>query len=223
VSFFDREQITEVEVPAVPLPERRRDEPVPRPEAPPPPAEPEPAPAPESHEEPQTEHAEGEFRIPDGYAVLEGEVRAERCAVGLIVSRFNGEITGRMLDEALAELERAGVDRSSVTVMPVPGAFELPIGAMALAKTRRYACVVALGCVIRGETAHFDYVAGEAASGLQLAAIETGVPVAFGVLTTETREQAEARIGRAADAVRSALEMADLFGKLRTRAASPAA
>jgi len=188
----------------------------------PPPAAPAPA-APEAYEPPPDEHAEGEFRIPNGYTVLEGEVRAERRAVALVVSRFNGEITGRMLDEALAELERAGVDRSSVTVMPVPGAFELPVGALALAKTRRYACVVALGCVIRGETAHFDYVAGEAASGLQLAAIETGVPVAFGVLTTETREQAEARIGRAADAVRSALEMADLFGKLRTRAATPAA
>jgi 6,7-dimethyl-8-ribityllumazine synthase len=97
----------------------------------------------------------------------------------------------------------------------VPGAFELPLAAMALAKTRRYACIVALGCVIRGETPHFEYVAGEAASGLQLAAIETGVPVSFGVLTTESVEQAEARIDRAADAVRSALEMADIFSQLR--------
>src|SRR5262249_8594094 len=127
-----------------------------------------------------------------------------------------------MLERALAAVEEAGVPRSSVTVMPVPGAFELPLGAMALAKTRRFACVVALGCVIRGETAHFEYVAGEAASGLQLAAIETGVPVAFGVLTTENREQALSRIGRAADAVHSALEMADLFGQLRARAGSPA-
>jgi 6,7-dimethyl-8-ribityllumazine synthase len=79
--------------------------------------------------------------------------------------------------------------------------------------------VVALGCVIRGETPHFDYVASEAASGLQLAAIETGTPVAFGVLTCETREQAEARVGRGADAARSALEMADVFSKLRAAAA----
>ena len=100
----------------------------------------------------------------------------------------------------------------------MPGAFELPLAAMALAKTRRYACIVALGCVIRGETPHFDYVAGEAASGLQLAGIETGVPVSFGVLTTETVEQAEARIERAADAVRSALEMADVFQQVRTAA-----
>jgi 6,7-dimethyl-8-ribityllumazine synthase len=102
--------------------------------------------------------------------------------------------------------------------MPVPGAFELPIGAMALAKTRRYSCVVALGCVIRGETAHFDYVAGEAASGLQLAGLETGVPVAFGVLTVDTAEQAEERIAKGADAARAALEMADLFSQVRRQA-----
>ena len=101
----------------------------------------------------------------------------------------------------------------------MPGAFELPLAALALAKTRRYACVVALGCVIRGETPHFDVIAGEAASGLQLAAIETGIPVSFGVLTCDTREQAEARVERGADAARAALEMADLFSHVRTRAA----
>ena len=103
--------------------------------------------------------------------------------------------------------------------MPVPGAFELPLAAMALAKTRRFACIVALGCVIRGETPHFDYVASEAASGLQLAAIETGVPVSFGVLTLDRAEQAEARIDKGAEAVRTALEMADLFAQLRAAAA----
>jgi 6,7-dimethyl-8-ribityllumazine synthase len=104
--------------------------------------------------------------------------------------------------------------------MTVPGAFELPLGAMAFAKTRRYACVVALGCVIRGETPHFDYVSAEAASGVQLAALDTGIPVSFGVLTCDTREQAEARAGgdhgnRGADAARAALEMADVFARLR--------
>ena len=103
--------------------------------------------------------------------------------------------------------------------MPVPGAFELPIGAMALAKTRRYACIVALGCVIRGDTPHFDYVAAEAASGLQLAALETGVPVSFGVLTLERADQADARVDKGAEAVRTALEMADLFAHLRAAAA----
>ena len=101
---------------------------------------------------------------------------------------------GELLERALDELERAGVAREAITVMPVPGAFELPLAAMALAKTRRYACIVALGCVIRGETPHFDFVAGEAASGLQLAALETGVPVAFGVLTLETPSQADERL-----------------------------
>jgi 6,7-dimethyl-8-ribityllumazine synthase len=101
----------------------------------------------------------------------------------------------------------------------VPGAFELPIAAMALAKTRRFACIVALGCVIRGDTPHFDYVASEAASGLQLAAIETGVPVAFGVLTLDRQDQAEPRLSKGAEAVETALEMADLFANLRAAAA----
>jgi 6,7-dimethyl-8-ribityllumazine synthase len=104
--------------------------------------------------------------------------------------------------------------------MPVPGAFELPIAAMALAKTRRYSCVIALGCVIRGETPQFDFVASEAASGLQLAGIETGVPVSFGLLTCDTAEQAEARIGKGAEAARTALEMADAFAQLRTTLAA---
>ena len=117
-----------------------------------------------------------------------------------MVSRFNGEVTGRLLDSALEELEARGVEAGSVTVMPVPGAFELPLAAMALAKTRRFACVVALGCVIRGDTPHFDYVASEAASGLQLAAIETGVPVSFGVLTLDRADQAEPRYDKGAEA-----------------------
>src|SRR5256714_150425 len=166
------------------------------------------------------QHAGGELEIPDGYAVLEGAPDGARRGVAIVVARFNGEITSRLLASALEELERAGVDREAITVVPVPGAFELPLASMAFAKTRRYACVVALGCVIRGETAHFDFVAGEAASGLQLAALETGVPVAFGVLTTETVEQAEARVDRGAEAVRTGLEMADLFAQLRTAAAA---
>ena len=165
------------------------------------------------------EHAPGELAIPPGYAVLEGEPRGGRRAVGIVVSRFNGEVTGALLESALAELEARDVDAGSITVMPVPGAFELPLAAMALAKTRRFACIVALGCVIRGDTPHFDYVAGEAASGLQLAAIETGVPVAFGVLTLDHADQAEPRFEKGAEAVRTALEMADLFSNLRAAAA----
>jgi len=166
------------------------------------------------------EHAPGDLRIPGDVTVLEGEPRGSKRGVGLVVSRFNGEITTRLLEGALEELDRAGVPRESITVMPVPGAFELPLAAMALAKTRRYACVIALGCVIRGETPHFDFVASEAASGLQLAALETGVPVSFGVLTVENAEQAEARIDKGAEAVRSGLEMADVFSQLRVAASA---
>jgi 6,7-dimethyl-8-ribityllumazine synthase len=173
--------------------------------------------------EPSAEHAPGALEIPDDVNVVEGEPRGGRRPVAIVVGRFNGEITGRLLESALAELDRIGVPRDLVTVMPVPGAFELPLAAMALAKTRRHACIVALGCVVRGETPHFDYVAGEAASGLQLAALETGVPVAFGVLTVETSEQAEARIDKGAEAVRSALEMVDAFQQLRASTTSAAA
>ena len=169
--------------------------------------------------EASAEHAPAALVVPPGYPVLEGEPNGRRRAVGIVVSRFNGEITGPLLESALDELSARGVDQGSITVMPVPGAFELPLAAMALAKTRRFACIVALGCVIRGDTPHFDYVAGEAASGLQLAAIETGVPVAFGVLTLERLDQAEPRIAKGAEAVRTALEMADLFANLRTAAA----
>jgi 6,7-dimethyl-8-ribityllumazine synthase len=170
------------------------------------------------------EHAGGELRLPDGVGVYMGSPNGARRSVGIAVSRFNGDITTRLLDGALEALQGAGVVRGAIDVMPVPGAFELPLAAMALAKTKRYACVIALGCVIRGETPHFEYISAEAASGLQLAALETGVPVSFGVLTCETREQAVARSGgkrgnKGADAARSALEMADVFARLRASVA----
>jgi 6,7-dimethyl-8-ribityllumazine synthase len=163
-------------------------------------------------------HAPGQLSVPDGYGTLTGSSDGARRTVAVVVSRFNGEVTNKLLESALEELELAGVARDAVTVVQVPGAFELPLGAMALAKTRRYACIVALGCVIRGETPHFDYVAGEAASGLQLAALETGVPVSFGVLTLESADQADERVAKGAEAVRTALEMADLFSQLRASA-----
>ena len=165
------------------------------------------------------EHAAGDLEIPDGYAVLEGQADGGRRAVGVVVARFNGAVTSRLLERALEELETAGVRREAITIMVVPGAFELALAATALAKTRRFACIVALGCVIRGDTPHFDYVASEAASGLQLAAIETGVPVSFGVLTLDRPDQAEPRHEKGAEAVRTALEMADLFSNLRAAAA----
>jgi 6,7-dimethyl-8-ribityllumazine synthase len=168
------------------------------------------------------EHAVGGLEIPDGFGVIEGQPTGARRSVGVVVGRFNGSLTGELLAGALAELEQAGVGREAVTVVPVPGAFELPLAAMALAKTRRYSCIVALGAVIRGETPHFDYIATEAASGLQLAGLETGVPVAFGVLTCDNEEQARERLGKGAEAVRTALEMADVFSQLRAAAGAAA-
>ena len=155
-------------------------------------------------------HEEGELEIPDDVNALEGEPRSTRRAVGLVVARTNVEVANRLLDAALAELDRAGVPHDSVLVMGVPGPFELPIAAMALAKTRRYSCIVALG-----DASDSAVVAGETASGLQLAGLETGIPVAFGVLTDGAVDHAEER---AAEAVRSALEMADLFSQLRATA-----
>jgi 6,7-dimethyl-8-ribityllumazine synthase len=163
-------------------------------------------------------HAYGDLDIPDDVNLIEGEPDGTRRGVAIVAARFNGEIVNKLLESALEELDEAGVRRDAITIMPVPGAFELPLAAMALAKTRRFACVVALGCVVRGETPHFEFIASEAASGLQLAALETGVPVAFGVLTVETIEQAEARVSKGAEAVRTALEMADAFAQLRASA-----
>ena len=174
----------------------------------------------DEEEEEEGQHAYGELDIPDDVNVIEGEPDGSRRGVAVVAARFNGGITNRLLDSALAELDNAGVRRDAITVMPVPGAFELPLAAMALAKTRRYACVIALGCVVRGETPHFEYIASEAASGLQLAALETGVPVAFGVLTVENVAQAEARVDKGAEAVRTALEMADAFAQLRASASA---
>jgi 6,7-dimethyl-8-ribityllumazine synthase len=182
---------------------------------------PQPAPAPEPAPERELQHAPGELVVPGGYEVVQGAPRGTGRSVAVVVSRFNGEISTALLESALDALAAQGVSQTAVTVMPVPGAFELPLAAMALARSRRYACIVALGCVIRGETPHFEYVAGESASGLQLAGLETGVPVSFGVLTCDTREQARARVDKGAEAARSALEMADLVDKLRN--AQPAA
>jgi 6,7-dimethyl-8-ribityllumazine synthase len=131
----------------------------------------------------------------------------------IVVARFNSEITERLLDGARKALEEAGA--AGWEVFWVPGSFELPLAAKRLAK--KYDAIVAVGAVIRGETPHFDYVAGEAARGLQQVALETGVPVAFGVLTTDTYEQAAARAGgdhgnKGYDAAMTAIEMAR-FGR----------
>jgi 6,7-dimethyl-8-ribityllumazine synthase len=205
------EPVAVVPMPVEPEPEEEPAEPDEEPE---PAAEEEPPPA-----APAAEHAPGALAFPEGTELLEGSPNGFRRTVAIVVSRFNADITNRLLESAVDALVDAHVSRDSITIVPVPGAFELPLAAMAIAKTRRFSCVVALGCVIRGETPHFDFVAGEAASGLQLSAIETGVPVSFGLLTTENRAQAEARVNKGEEAARAALEMADLFTQVRTRAA----
>jgi 6,7-dimethyl-8-ribityllumazine synthase len=209
----EEELEAEVEAEAVAEPELAP-EPVAEPElAPEPVAEP----APVAEPEPIRAHRPGEIDVPAGVAVIEGAPFGSGRSVGIVVARFNSEISNGLLDSALEALAAAGVDRARITVMPVPGAFELPIGAMALAKSRRYSAVIGLGCVIRGETAHFEYVASEAASGLQLAGLETGVPVTFGVLTVDTLEQAQARLDKGGEAARAALEMADIFAQVRAQ------
>ena len=152
---------------------------------------------------------------------IRGEFLARGRRFALVVSRFNEIVTGKLLAGAIECLRAHGVDEDDLVVAWVPGAFELPTAARHAAASG-YDAVICLGAVIRGETPHFEYVAAEAASGLQLAALETGIPVSFGVLTCDTREQAEERAGGAhgnkgAEAARSALEMADVFGRLRAR------
>jgi 6,7-dimethyl-8-ribityllumazine synthase len=131
------------------------------------------------------------------------EVDASGLRFAIVVARFNSMITDKLLTGAREALSKAEVD-----VFHVPGAFELPLAAKMLAQTHRYHGIVALGAVIRGDTPHFDYVAGEAARGLQNVALETGIPVSFGVLTTDTLAQAEARSDKGRDAAMTAIEMA---------------
>lgn len=146
---------------------------------------------------------------------------AQHPRVAIVVSRYNELITRRLLEGARDALREAGIPDSHVEEFWVPGAFELAVAAEEAAVSGRFRAIVALGCVIRGETPHFEYVASEAASGLQLAGLETGVPVAFGVLTTDDEEQARARLDKGAEAVRTALEMADVFAQLRAAAGQP--
>jgi 6,7-dimethyl-8-ribityllumazine synthase len=140
--------------------------------------------------------------------------------VAILASRYNELITSRLLEGALACCREAGIAREDVDVLWVPGAFELPVAAAAAAGTRRYACLVALGAVIRGDTPHFEYVAGEAARGLNAVAVAHALPVGFGVLTVDTMQQAVDRAGGSAgnkghEAAAAALQTADVIAQLR--------
>jgi len=152
--------------------------------------------------------------------VIEGQLAAAGLRFAIVVSRFNSFITERLLAGALDGLVRHGADADTIDVIKVPGSWEVPMVAGELARQHKYDAIVCLSAVIRGETPHFDYVAAEAAKGIAHVAAETGVPVAFGVLTTNTLEQAIDRAGakggnKGADAAVAAIEMANLLRRLR--------
>jgi 6,7-dimethyl-8-ribityllumazine synthase len=156
---------------------------------------------------------------------IDGDLRAAGLRFGVVVSRFNSFITERLLQGAVDALERSGAASKDVDVLHVPGAFELPLIAKKLALTGRYDSVIAIGCVLRGETTHYDYVCSETARGLQLAQMDTGVPVMFCVLTCDTLEQAIDRAGlkggnKGFEAGLGAIEMAHLSRKLRSTSKS---
>jgi 6,7-dimethyl-8-ribityllumazine synthase len=159
---------------------------------------------------------------------ISGELSAAGFRFGIVVSRFNSFITERLLAAAVDALERAGAASKDVDVVHVPGAFELPLAAKKMAATEKYDALIAIGCVLRGETTHYDYVCSETARGLQLAQMDSGLPLMFCVLTCDTLEQAIDRAGlkggnKGFEAGLAAIEMAQLSRKLRASSPKPAA
>jgi 6,7-dimethyl-8-ribityllumazine synthase len=151
--------------------------------------------------------------------VLEGQLAAQGLRFAIVVSRFNSLVTQRLLDGALDALRRHGADENAITVVYVPGSFEIPLAAKRLAQSGAFDAVICLGCIIRGDTPHFEYVASEAAKGIAQVALETGVPTIFGVVTADTLEQALERAGakagnRGFEAAMTAMEMANLMRQL---------
>jgi 6,7-dimethyl-8-ribityllumazine synthase len=159
----------------------------------------------------------------EGANHIEGNLFAEGKSFGIVASRFNDFVVKALLEGAIEAIRRHGGDGEAVDVVWVPGSYEIPLVARELALSGRYDAVICLGAVIRGATAHFDYVAGGAAGGISKVALDSGVPVIFGVITTESIEQAIERAGtkmgnKGFEAAVSAMEMADLLAKLRERA-----
>ena len=150
---------------------------------------------------------------------FEGNLQAKGKKFGIVLSRFNSFIAERLLEGAIDALVRSGVSDKEIEVARVPGAYEIPLVAQKMARSQRYDAVICLGAVIRGATPHFDYVAGEAAKGVAQVGLETGIPVLFGVLTTDTIEQAIERAGskagnKGAECAIAAIEMVNLLGQL---------
>lgn len=151
--------------------------------------------------------------------VIEGELQAKGLRFGIILSRFNDFITSRLLDGALDALIRHGADDKDIEVIKVPGSFEIPMVAKRLANKGAYNAIICLGTIIRGSTPHFEYVAAEVSKGIASASLETGVPISFGIITSDTIEQAIERAGSKSgnkgwDAAMTAIEMAQVLKKI---------
>jgi 6,7-dimethyl-8-ribityllumazine synthase len=159
--------------------------------------------------------------MPSDHKIIEGELTVRDLRFACVAARFNDLVVDALVRGAIDTLKRHGASDKQIEIVRVPGAFEIPLVIRKLAQSRRYDALIALGAVIRGQTPHFDYVAGECASGLARIGLETGLPIAFGVLTTDTVEQAMDRAGgkagnKGADAALCAIEMANLLRRLET-------
>ena len=151
--------------------------------------------------------------------IVEGKIVAKGMKFGIVASRFNDFISSRLIEGAIDTLIRAGADEKDIHIYKVPGAFELPLTAKKLAKSARFDAVICLGAVIRGATPHFEYISAEVSKGIASVGLEAEIPVVYGVLTTDTIEQAIERAGtksgnKGADAAMAAIEMVDLFKKI---------
>lgn len=151
--------------------------------------------------------------------IIEGKIVAKGMKFGVVASRFNDFICGRLIEGTIDALIRAGAEEKDIVIYKVPGSFELPLTAKKLAKSSRFDAVICLGAIIRGATPHFEYISAEVSKGIAMVGLETEVPVVFGVLTTDTIEQAIERAGtksgnKGADAAMTAIEMVDLFKKI---------
>jgi 6,7-dimethyl-8-ribityllumazine synthase len=151
--------------------------------------------------------------------IIEGKIVAKGMKFGIVASRFNDFICGRLIEGTIDALMRAGAEEKDIVIYKVPGSFELPLTAKKLAKGGRFDAIICLGAIIRGATPHFEYISAEVSKGIAVVGLETEVPVVFGVLTTDTIEQAIERAGtksgnKGADAAMTAIEMVDLFKKI---------
>jgi 6,7-dimethyl-8-ribityllumazine synthase len=154
--------------------------------------------------------------------IIEGSLSAKGLTFGVVVSRFNDFIGDRLLEGAIDTLLRSGASETDINIVKVPGSFEIPVAAQALIKNGKYDAIICLGAIIRGSTPHFDYIASEAAKGIARLSMEAGLPIAFGIITADSIEQAIERAGtksgnKGRDAALNAIEMANLFKELKKR------